>query len=46
MRPEGLELTHPAGVEDVIAVYKVMLEDYEAARIGIYGCLAGAMLTA
>ena len=40
------EFTHPAGVEDVIAVYKAMLEDYEAAAIGIYGCSAGAMLTA
>ena len=40
------EFTHPAGVEDVIAVYRAMLEDYEAANIGIYGCSAGAMLTA
>ncbi|MDE2692353.1 MAG: alpha/beta hydrolase [Acidobacteriota bacterium] len=40
------EATHPAGVEDVIAVYKAMLEGYEAAKIGIYGCSAGAMLTA
>ena len=40
------EATHPAGVEDVIAVYRAMLEDYGAANIGIYGCSAGAMLTA
>ena len=40
------EATHPAGVEDVIAVYRAMLEDYEASSIGIYGCSAGAMLTA
>jgi acetyl esterase/lipase len=40
------EFTHPAGVEDVIAVYKAMLEDYDASSIGIYGCSAGAMLTA
>ena len=40
------EFTHPAGVEDVIAVYKAVLEDYDAANIGIYGCSAGAMLTA
>ena len=40
------EYTHPAGVEDVIAVYEAMLKDYDAASIGIYGCSAGAMLTA
>jgi acetyl esterase/lipase len=40
------EYTHPAGVEDVIAVYKDALEDYDATSIGIYGCSAGAMLTA
>ena len=40
------EFTHPAGVEDVIAVYKAVLEDYDAANIGIYGCSAGAMLIA
>ena len=40
------EFTHPAGVEDVVAVYKAMLDDYDAANIGIYGCSAGAMLTA
>ena len=40
------EFTHPAGVEDVIAVYNALLEDYSAGNIGIYGCSAGAMLTA
>ena len=40
------EFAHPAGVEDAIAVYKAVLEDYDAANIGIYGCSAGAMLTA
>lgn len=40
------EATHPAGVKDVIVVYRAMLEDYEASSIGIYGCSAGAMLTA
>lgn len=40
------EFTHPAGVEDVVAVYKAMLDDHDAASIGIYGCSAGAMLTA
>jgi acetyl esterase/lipase len=40
------EYSHPAAVEDVIAVYKAVLNDYDAANIGIYGCSAGAMLTA
>ena len=40
------EFTHPAGLEDVVAVYRAMLEDYDADSIGIYGCSAGAMLTA
>ena len=40
------EATHPAGVEDVIAVFRAMLDAYEASSIGIYGCSAGAMLTA
>jgi len=40
------EHSHPAGVEDVIAVYKAILKDYDAANVGIYGCSAGAMLTA
>ena len=40
------EFKHPAGLEDVVAVYQAMLEDYEPGAIGIYGCSAGAMLTA
>jgi len=40
------EHRHPAGVEDVIAVYRALLEDYEPHNIGIYGCSAGATLTA
>ncbi|MYF31119.1 MAG: alpha/beta hydrolase [Gammaproteobacteria bacterium] len=40
------EFTHPAGLEDVVAVYRAMLKGYDAASIGIYGCSAGAMLTA
>ncbi len=40
------EARHPAGLEDVIAVYKAVLDDYDAANVGIYGCSAGAMLTA
>lgn len=38
--------THPAGVEDVIAVNKAMLEDCDSASIGFLGCSAGAMVTA
>lgn len=40
------EYAHPAGVEDVIAVYRKLLEDYQPNQVGIYGCSAGAMLTA
>ncbi|MYE25396.1 MAG: alpha/beta hydrolase [Gammaproteobacteria bacterium] len=40
------EHTHPAAVDDVVAVYLAALDDYEAANIGIFGCSAGAMLTA
>lgn len=40
------EYEHPSAVEDVVAVYDALLKDYAAANIGIYGCSAGAMLTA
>lgn len=40
------EYEHPAAVDDIVAVYNALLEDYEASNIGIYGCSAGAMLTA
>ena len=40
------EYQHPSAVEDVVAVYNALLKDYEASNIGIYGCSAGAMLTA
>lgn len=40
------EHRHPAGVEDVAAVYKALLEDYAPGRIGIYGGSAGGALTA
>ncbi len=40
------EHRHPAGVEDVAAVYAVLLEDYASGRIGIYGGSAGGALTA
>ncbi|HUD29545.1 MAG TPA: alpha/beta hydrolase, partial [Novosphingobium sp.] len=40
------EHRHPAGVEDVAAVYKALLADYPPGRIGIYGGSAGGPLTA
>jgi acetyl esterase/lipase len=40
------EYQHPAGVEDVAAVYAALLEDYAPAHIGIYGGSAGGALTA
>lgn len=40
------EHRHPAGVEDVAAVYAALLESYAPAHIGIYGGSAGGVLTA
>ncbi len=40
------EHRHPAGVEDVAAVYAALLTDYAPGRIGIYGGSAGGALTA
>ena len=40
------EYRHPSAVDDVLAVYEEMLKTYEPANIGVYGCSAGAMLTA
>ena len=40
------EYRHPAGIEDVLAVYQEALESYAPEKIGIFGCSAGAMLTA
>lgn len=36
----------PAATEDVVAVYRRLLDEYSPASIGIYGCSAGALLTA
>lgn len=36
----------PAASEDVEAVYRVLLKDYQPEAIGIYGCSAGGLLTA
>lgn len=40
------EFKFPAASEDVAAVYKVLLGSHEPKNIGIYGCSAGALLTA
>jgi epsilon-lactone hydrolase len=40
------EFAHPAGVEDVAAVYRALLDHYQPGRIGIYGGSAGGALTA
>ncbi|WP_245892612.1 alpha/beta hydrolase [Novosphingobium guangzhouense] len=37
---------HPAAVEDVAAVYRALLAQYDARHIGIYGGSAGGALTA
>lgn len=42
----GPEHRFPAASEDVAAVYRALLRDYDASRIGIYGCSAGGILTA
>ncbi len=39
------EASHPAGVEDALAVYRELMKTYEAKNIGIYGCSAGGALT-
>ncbi len=40
------EAAHPAGVEDVAAVYREILKTHEAKHVGIFGCSAGGALTA
>ena len=40
------EFRFPSASQDVAAVYKVLLKDYRAENIGIYGCSAGGLLTA
>jgi acetyl esterase/lipase len=40
------EHIYPAAVDDVLAVYRALLDTQKADSIGIYGCSAGAMLTA
>jgi epsilon-lactone hydrolase len=40
------EHKHPAGVEDVAAIYRELLKTYKPKHIGIFGCSAGGALTA
>ncbi|KHK88950.1 hypothetical protein LK12_22895 [Novosphingobium malaysiense] len=40
------EHKHPAGLEDLVAVYRELLKSYDPRKIGIYGCSAGGSLTA
>lgn len=40
------EYRHPSAVDDVFAVYKETLKEYEPGNIGVFGCSAGARLTA
>lgn len=40
------EHTYPAATEDVVAVYRKLLETYSSSSIGIYGGSAGGRLTA
>lgn len=43
---EAPEHRFPAASEDVAAVYRQLLKTYDPGSIGIYGCSAGALLTA
>lgn len=43
---EGPEHRFPAASEDVAAVYRELLKTYAPENVGIYGCSAGALLTA
>lgn len=40
------EYRFPAASEDVVKVYRSLLKDHRPETIGIYGCSAGAMITA
>lgn len=39
------EHVYPAAVDDAVAVYRALTETVDPAKIGIYGCSAGAVLT-
>ncbi|MGH6650247.1 MAG: alpha/beta hydrolase fold domain-containing protein [Sphingopyxis sp.] len=40
------EHVYPAAVDDIVAVYRAVIDQVEPAKVGIYGCSAGAALTA
>ena len=40
------EYRHPSAVDDAFAVYKETLREYKPGNIGIFGCSAGAIITA
>jgi len=42
----GPEYQFPAASEDVAAVYRELLKQYDADHIGVYGCSAGGLLAA
>jgi acetyl esterase/lipase len=42
---QGPEHVFPAATDDVVAVYRDLLQTHAAANIGIYGCSAGGLLT-
>ena len=42
----GPENPYPAALEDAVAVYRELLKTYKPGKIGVYGCSAGAILTA
>lgn len=39
------EHVYPAAVDDVVAVYRDLIGSVDPAKVGIYGCSAGAVLT-
>src|SRR3546814_12008018 len=43
---QGPDFTFPAASEDVAAVYRELIMQYDPRNIGIYGCSAGGLLTA
>lgn len=43
---EGPENRFPAASEDVAKIYAALLKEHKSAKIGIYGCSAGGVLTA
>lgn len=42
---KGPEHRYPAATEDVVSIYRVALEHFKPAHIGIFGCSSGGVLT-